>query len=132
MSARTSAKALTEAQGGHRCASSRAVRPLLTSLACGVVVLISFAALAVPTKAAFPGGNGKIVFARDGEIYTMNVNGTGRTQLTGNKGQDFDPAWSPDGTKVVFARNEDIYVMNADGSGQTNLTNGQANNHEPG
>ena len=74
---------------------------------------------------------GKIAFmsGRDGnfEIYVMNADGSGQTNLTNNAGQDLYPVWSPDGTKIAFIadRNNitDIYVMNADGTGETNLTN---------
>jgi len=73
----------------------------------------------------------RIAFAsdRDGdfEIYRMNADGSGQTNLTNHSGQDYEPAWSPDGTKIAFVSSRDgnyeIYVMNADGTGQTRLTN---------
>src|SRR6266516_1024749 len=78
-------------------------------------------------KATFPGRNGKIVFSRrvvDGnfEIFSMNPDGSGQTNLTQNPASDNDPAGSPDGRRIAFSRyaggNADIFVMNADGSGQ--------------
>ncbi len=77
--------------------------------------------------------NGSIAFRsnRDGnnEIYVMNADGSGQSRLTNNAANDFDPAFSPDGTKIAFAssiRNSGpdakIYVMNADGTDPTNLT----------
>jgi Tol biopolymer transport system component len=62
------------------------------------------------------------------KIYVMNADGTNVTQLT-EVGEDFHPAWSPDGSKIAFARNVgtlnsqlNIFIMNADGSGQSRLT----------
>lgn len=57
----------------------------------------------------------------------MNTDGSGPTNLTsGSAAQDYDPAWSPDGTKLAFNStrdgNYDIYWMNADGSSPTRLT----------
>ena len=63
------------------------------------------------------------------EIYVMNANGTGQTQLTSNGMGDAQPTWSPDGTQIAFLRVEqptldrEIYVMNANGSGERDLTN---------
>lgn len=63
----------------------------------------------------------KIVFTsdRDGDdnIYMMNVDGTGFTQLTADPNGDGGPSFSPDGTKIVFSSrrngNPKIYVMDA-------------------
>ena len=71
---------------------------------------------------------GRIAFSsfRDGntEIYVVNADGSGQTNLTNHGADDRGPAWSPDGAKIAFwsdrAGNTEIYVMNADGSGQTN------------
>jgi WD40 repeat protein len=60
------------------------------------------------------------------DIYTINSNGTGSTNLTTNAVSDEDPVWSPDGSRIAFATNRDgifrIYVMNADGTNQRALT----------
>jgi hypothetical protein len=93
--------------------------------------------LVVPALAA--GQDGGIVFTsnRDGngEVYVMNPDGTGQTRLTNNPAEDFNPAWSPDGSKIAFYSfrdgNDEVYVMNPDGSGQTNLTNNAASDAEP-
>lgn len=74
---------------------------------------------------------------RDGnfEIYRMNTDGTGQTNLTNNAASDQLPAWSPDGSKIAFGSNRDgnaeIYVMNADGTGQTRVTNNTTDDYEP-
>jgi Tol biopolymer transport system component len=53
-------------------------------------------------------------------IFTMDADGTGRTQLTSSALPDVNPSWSPDGTQIAFESARTgvlgIYVMNADGS----------------
>jgi len=110
-------------------------------LVLGFVVAVTAAAVAAglvlgpsPAESAFPGANGKIAFNsyRDGnsEIYVMNADGSGQTNLTNNAADERDFAWSADGTKIAFPTDRDgnyeIYAMNPDGSGQTNLSNNPA------
>jgi Tol biopolymer transport system component len=72
----------------------------------------------------------KIVFFStrdgDGEIFTMNADGSGQTQLTSNTVEDQVPEWTSDG-RIVFGRRAgpghwDIWIMNADGSDERQLT----------
>lgn len=94
----------------------------------------------VPAATQTGGGSGQIAFASASsglpQIYLVNLDTTGLTQLTNVEGGACQPSWSPDGAQIVFispcsARaefNDDIYkdaslyVMNADGSGITTLT----------
>jgi TolB protein len=95
------------------------------------------AAFAVPAQAAYPGANGRIAFAANGnwaedyEIWTMDPDGSNRTRLTDNSVDDVAPSYSADGTKIVFQRQKDIYTMNADGTGVVRLTNTSAYESEP-
>ncbi|MGV8840719.1 MAG: TolB family protein [Bauldia sp.] len=88
----------------------------------------------------------RIVFAgrREGEapdIYVMNVDGTGMTQLTDTEDGEYDPVFSPDGTTIAYTRgvtapNEDdgrfnVWAMDADGTNQRNLTNGDGRDIHP-
>src|SRR3989441_273155 len=80
--------------------------------------------------AAASGLKGTIAFHSnrngDFDIYTMNADGTGVTQLTNNAFPEFDPIWSPDGKRLAFGRYDgvdfEVVVINADGSGETLLT----------
>jgi TolB protein len=82
---------------------------------------------------------GRIAFQtnRDGnnEIYVMNGDGTGLTNLTNNPADDVVPTWSPDGKKIAFSSNRDgnneIYVMNTDGSRLTRLTDTSGDDFGP-
>jgi TolB protein len=72
----------------------------------------------------------KIVFTKSSggmQVYVMNANGTGATNVSQSATNDQGGSWSPDGTKIVFSRadsnfNAGLVVMNADGTGQTPLT----------
>ncbi len=70
------------------------------------------------------------------ELWTMNADGTGLTQLTFNGApEDRGSSWTPDGTQIVYHTTEfrapagtghssfEIMIINADGTGKTRLTN---------
>ena len=107
--------------------------------ALALAAVLMTAGVPVTSRAAFPGGNGKIVFVsnRTGndEVFVMNADGSGQTNLTNNPSFDFAPTWSPDGMRIAFvsgrAGNAEIYVMNADGSSPTRLTNNPAFDTDP-
>src|SRR5688572_7626764 len=99
---------------------------LLLAVACGMVIN-ALSALPGGTASAQGPVEDKVAFAHvDGQIYTMNADGTGLTPL----GMGFDPTWSPDGQKIAFGfantvETSLVYVMNADGSNRTQLTESQ-------
>jgi Tol biopolymer transport system component len=111
-----------------------------------MAALIACACLPAASQAAFPGTNAKIAYegpglsgVSDSSIFSMNPDGSGKTNLTPNPVSaparrgggvgSFHPEYSADGRKIVFDRvaqgapNEDIWIMNADGSGSTDITN---------
>jgi hypothetical protein len=74
----------------------------------------------------------RILFTRNivggfDDIFVMNTDGTGVTNLTNNPGGYFSPKWSPDGARVIFATNSGISKMNPDGTGVSVLTNNGSN-----
>jgi Tol biopolymer transport system component len=70
------------------------------------VLLVIFTTSPPVGQAAFPGTNGKIAFQtfRDGnaEVYVMNADGSGQTNLSNNPADDTVPDWSPNGAKLAF------------------------------
>src|SRR5215216_2238931 len=95
-----------------------------------------------PAEPAWSPDGGKIAFTAGvrgtigmsksfADIYVLNVEGSGLTQLTRDSGVNGSPSWSPDGKQIVFASNRDadgesrIWIMNVDGSNQRILPNSQ-------
>ena len=74
---------------------------------------------------------------RDGnwEIYAMNPDGTGQTNLTNHPAYDGEAHGSRNGERIVFSSNragdEDIWVMDADGTEPVQLTSGPDLDTEP-
>src|SRR2546421_2874409 len=80
------------------------------------------------SQTAANGGAGKITFQsnRNGnfDIFVMNADGSGVTQLTSHPFDEYLPLFSPDGSRIVFGRCHgicDIVVINADGSGERTI-----------
>ena len=88
-----------------------------------------------PTRAAFPGSNGRIAFVsnRDGavQIYSANPDGSDPLRLTNNASADTQPAYSADGSQIAFVRNNDIWVMSANGAGAKPITGTEGPDSEP-
>jgi beta-glucosidase len=89
---------------------------------------------ATPSPTAFGGGTSWIAFSDEingnRDVYIIKSDGSNKTRLTTNEGQDWNPVWSPDGKKIAFLSmrdgNSEIYIMNVDGSNVRRLTNNKS------
>ena len=106
-----------------------------TSVSCADVVKLMIHGVTVISDCvsmiAFRRGNR----VDSSEIYVMDADGSNAVNLTNNATDDYQPAWSPDGSKIAFGSyrngNSEIYVMDADGSNAVNLTNNAARDDQP-
>ncbi|MDP6453427.1 MAG: hypothetical protein QF898_08985 [SAR202 cluster bacterium] len=91
------------------------------------------------TPTPIPGPLQQLAFVsdRDGnlDIFTMQSDGSNKTRLTNNTGNDDDPSWTADGLGIAYSVREDetwnIYRMNEDGSNRTRLTNNEITDQDP-
>jgi hypothetical protein len=75
-------------------------QPVMIAAAVAVACAVALLVVSEKAGATFPGKNGRIAYAgwnrgKDFEIYTINPDGSGKTQLTHNNTDDLDPAYSP-------------------------------------
>ena len=89
------------------------------ALRAGLVCALVGAALSVATPAH--AANGKLLFLRAGDLYTVNPNGSGLLRLT-TTGNNSYGAFSPDGSRVAFTRAGDIWTMTATGGNPRRVT----------
>ncbi|MCQ1537313.1 hypothetical protein FTO70_16865 [Methanosarcina sp. KYL-1] len=85
-----------------------------------------------------PDGSKILYYSREsgnGDLYTINADGSGKTQLTTDEADDSNPLFSPAGSRIVFvsdrAGNNDIWVMDADGNNKVQLTSDTADDRYP-
>lgn len=72
---------------------------------------------------------GRIVFSDETQdVWSMRADGTQINRLTSSPAQEFDPAWSPNGSRIAYRRQPgddltaEIYLMRSDGSARRALT----------
>ena len=112
-----------------------------------IVLAVAACVVAAPPSAlaTFPGTNGKIAFVREDasgnqDIWVMDPDGSDEIRLTNDVADDFDPAWSRDGSRIAFASSRDdgsgtsgtrLYIMDADGGNLQQLTFGETEDRAP-
>jgi len=102
-----------------------------------------------PVATPLGGGFGQIAFASSRleipQIYLVNVDGTGLTQITNMDKGACQPTWSPDGSQIVFIspcrarsdfyenayKDSGLYLINADGTGQKALSTIPSSDFDP-
>jgi Tol biopolymer transport system component len=116
---------------------ARATTATVLALVCALGIVFAQSA-----AAAWPGGNGKIVFVKfnfasfSAQIYSMDSQGKAQTNLSaaggGTSPIDIQPSVSPDGKRIAFVRGTfldpmtitaQLWTMNIDGSHQTSISN---------
>lgn len=106
-------------------------RNLRAGVLIGVAVIVAAAGFAfsapsaVPASAAFSGGDGRIAYDLNSNIWTVQPDGSGAVQLTTGH-NSLNPRWSADGTRIAFNRYNDLWVMSANGTHVRRVTT----NHE--
>ena len=92
-------------------------------------------------RIAFSRTNGGTGYDTGADIFVVDADGSGETQLTSSPSQGLVPSWSPDGSRLVWEVRDknypggcgqnpatatiqtfELWVMNADGSGKRQLT----------
>jgi hypothetical protein len=99
----------------------RAWRATVTAMVAALA--LTGPGLAGTAQAAYPGRDGLIAFLRDGNVYTIQRDGSGLAKLTSD-GHDSGPRWSPDGQQIAYLDRGNLWIMSASGGGKTRLTRG--------
>ena len=72
---------------------------------------------------------------KDAEIYTVNVGGGGRTNVTNNNRGDEAASYSPEGKRIAYTHWDghdlEIYTINTDGTGELQVTDNRTNEFTP-
>jgi Tol biopolymer transport system component len=75
--------------------------------------------------------DGRALAFQDGtDIFTINLDGSDRKNLTGGHFVNYEPSWSPDGSRIAFSRSivfshgfyPNIYTMDPDGGNIVQIT----------
>jgi len=107
---------------------------LAISLGCGSPQVNPSESEKAPRSKPESKGVAKIAFISEGEVYTINADGTGKKLLSGEENLGikykycYDHIWSRDGKKIAFATDNmaksvhSLHVMDADGTNHKIVT----------
>jgi TolB protein len=111
-----------------------------TSWLLGALTVVVLAlGLPATSGATMPGADGRIAFEKvvegpeftsSEQVWSMNPDGSGATQLTSGKDSN-EAVYSPDGSRLAFSRYNEVWVAATDGSGARALTVGTEVETEP-
>ena len=92
----------------------------------------AFTALGYGAQPTVSPSGKRIAYVINGDIYVMNIDGTGATNITNNAAaNNHSPTWSPDGSKIAFVSYRwgvvAVFTMNSDGSSVARMTSGAWN-----
>ena len=136
---------------GTKLVFARGSNIFIKDLGSGTETQLTPAGTGSNRYAAFSPDGTKIVFSSsrvtgtspegDREIYTMNIDGSGVTQLTTNAFDDSHPRYSPNGIRIAYATGlftadagQDIATIDStlgDGGGVTQVTTSSNFNYHP-
>ncbi|MGI8786674.1 MAG: DUF5711 family protein [Pyrinomonadaceae bacterium] len=82
-----------------------------------------------PSSLSWSPDGTKIAFVDSTDIYTINVDGGNRINLTNGQSINYEPSWSPDSSRIAFTRYGavpenygEIYTMTSNGSDVRKIT----------
>ncbi|MGW6449149.1 VWA domain-containing protein [Lentzea sp. NPDC055074] len=59
--------------------------------------------------------------SNDDHVFKVDSTGNARTNLTGTAREQYDPAFSPDGTRLAYVDDDHVMIANADGTNPSRL-----------
>jgi hypothetical protein len=114
-----------------RLAIGTSAAVLCAAVVGGLLLLRDGDPPAPPGERDIDTGWDRVVFAENGRIYTVGLNGSDEVDLTRTRGRDHQPDWSPNGQRLALARAGDIVVIDAAGGDSSPLTDGSDVDNAP-
>lgn len=94
-----------------------------------LIAMVAINAIAQPLWMRYPSispDGQAIVFAYQGDLFTVSTSGGNATQITSHPARDYAPVWSPNGESIAFSSNRhgnfDVFIVDAEGGEPKRLT----------